>query len=50
MHIAKWIQPYILLTETVLISQFSPEREGEWEPDCDVGKNEDENLDVCRCL
>ena len=47
---AEWIQSYILLTETVLITQFSPKREGVWVPDCDAGKNQDENLHVCHHL
>ena len=25
-------------------------KSGGWEPDCDVGKNQDKNLHVCRCL
>ena len=38
------------LQKTVLISQFSPEREGGWEPDRDVGKNQDKNPHMCHCL
>ena len=32
------------------ITIHSKKREGGWEPDCDVGKNQDKNLHVCRCL
>ena len=48
--IAKWIQSYVLLTETVLISQFSHERVGGWVPDCVIGKIENENLQACQHL
>ena len=41
-HNAKWIKSYILLTETILISRFSSEREGGWVPDHDIGKTRDE--------